>query len=144
MEQEGRWLIPAPLHSCRLGLPGHAELAADPLFDRLEDVGVLFEELFGVFAALTETLATVREPGPAFLDDAFVDGEIEEIARSGDAFAVHDVELGLAEGRRNLVFHDFHARASANHDVAILDARDAANVHAHRGVKLQRPSTRRR
>src|SRR5262249_4729120 len=118
----------------------HAELAADALLDRLVRVRIVLEELLGVFAALAETLAAVGEPRAAFLDDPLVDGQVEQIARARDALAVHHVELGLAEGRRDLVLHDLHARPSADDDIAVLDARDAADVHTDRGVELQRPA----
>ena len=36
------------------------------------------------------------------------DGQIEQIAFARNAFAVEDVELGLAERRRHFVLHDFH------------------------------------
>ena len=64
--------------------------------------------------------------------------EIEQIARARDAFAVHHVELGFAERRRDLVLHDLHAGAAADDDVAVLDAGDAADVDADRRVELQR------
>ena len=70
--------------------------------------------------------------------------EVEQVARLRDALAVHHVELGLAEGRRDLVLHDLHARAPADDDVAVLDAGDAADVHADRRVELQRAAAGRR
>src|SRR5258708_30518404 len=91
----------------------HAELLADLLVDRPEDLRVVLEELLGVLAPLAQALATVGEPGAALLDDALVDGEVEEIAGLGDPFAVHHVELRLAEGRGDLVLHDLHARPAA-------------------------------
>ena len=56
-----------------------------------------------------------------------------------DPFAVHHVELGLAERRRHLVLHHLDPRPAADHGVAVLDARDAADVHPDRGIELQRP-----
>ena len=54
-------------------------------------------------------------------------------------FVIHDVELRFGEGRRDFVFHHFDAGAVAGDDaVGLLDRADAANVHAHAGVKLQR------
>ena len=73
------------LHRSDLGLSHQAELAADAILDRLEDVRVVLEELLGVLAALAETLAAVGEPRAALLDDPLVDGEIEQIAGARDA-----------------------------------------------------------
>src|SRR5262245_12548137 len=82
-----------------LGFAGHPELPADPVLDRLVDVGVLLQELLGVFAALTQAFTAVGEPGAGLFDDPLVNGEIEEVPCARDAFAVHDVELGLAKRR---------------------------------------------
>ena len=110
----------------------------------LADVRVVLEELLGVLAPLAEPLAAVGEPRAALLDDPLVDGEVEQVARARDALAVHDVELGFAERRRDLVLDDLHARAAADDGVAVLDAGDAADVHAHRRVELQRAAAGRR
>src|SRR5438552_15018278 len=109
------------------GVAGEAELAADAVFDRLRDIRVLFQELLRVFAALTEALAAVGEPRAGLLDDALLDAEVEEVAVLRNAFAVHHVELRLAEGRRDLVLHHLHARAPADADLAVVDAGDAAS-----------------
>ena len=102
------------------------------------DFGVFLQELLRVLAALAEPLAAVREPGAALFDNALIDGKIEQIAGARNPFAVHHVELGFAERGRHLVLDDLDARPAADHDVAVLDARDAADVHAHRRVELQR------
>src|SRR5688572_10693233 len=60
-----------------------------------------------------------------------------------DAFVEHDVELGLLEGRRNLVLHDLHARAVAGVLLPFLDRADAADVEADRRIELERATTRR-
>src|SRR5690242_2084695 len=140
MRQEGRWL--KHLHGRRLGLARHAELPPDLVLDGLEHLGVVLQELLRVLATLAEALAAVREPRAALLDDPFVHGEVEQVAGPRDPFAVHDVELGLPERRRDLVLHDLYARSAADHRIAILDARDAADVHAHRGIELQRATAR--
>ena len=57
---------------------------------------------------------------------------------SGDAFVVHDVELGGAEGRGDLVLDHTHAGAVADDLGAELDGLDAAHIQAHRGVELER------
>src|SRR5688572_5433724 len=119
-----------------------AELLADAFVDRLPNVAILTQELLRVLAPLAEPLAAVREPRAALLDDALLDGEIEQVSFLGNPLAVHHVELGLTERRRHLVLHDLDARAAADHLVAVLDAGDAPDVDAHRRVELQRAAAR--
>jgi hypothetical protein len=71
-----------------------------------------------------------------------LDALVDEITLSRDALAVHHVELGLAEGRCELVLDDLHAGAAADRGLAVLDGADAANVHAYRRVELERAATR--
>ena len=96
------------------------------------DVGIVLQELAGVLAALADALALVAVPGAALLDDVLRHAEIDQIAFFRDAFAVDDVELGFAERRRHLVLDDLHLGAVADHDLAILDGGDAADVDADR------------
>src|SRR5205823_5343630 len=88
---------------------------ADPPLDLLRHVGVLRQELPGVLPALPELLALVREPRARLLDDLEVDADVEERALLGDPLAVHDVELALAERRRDLVLHDLDPGPRADH-----------------------------
>ena len=64
-------------------------------------------------------------------------------ALPADALAVHDVELGLAERRADLVLDDLDPGAVADDLGAVLQRLDAADVEAHRRVELQRPTARR-
>src|SRR5207248_9009502 len=114
------------------------DLLADFLLDLTGDVFIVFQELFGVLTALANALALVAEPGAGFLHDIVDSGEVEHVAFARDAFAVHDVEFGLAEGRGGLVLHDLYFGARADDRVAIFDGGDAANIHAHGGIKLER------
>ena len=61
-----------------------------------------------------------------------------------DALAVHHVELGDAERRRDLVLHDLDPDPVADRLRAALDRLDAADVQAHRGVELERAAAGRR
>src|SRR5215471_1450220 len=117
-----------------------AKLAAHAILDRPRDVRIVAQELLGVLASLAESLAAVRKPGTAFLDDSLVDADVDEIAVARDAFAVHHVELRLAERRSHLVLHNFDACAAADDDVAVLDARNPADVQPNGGVELERPT----
>src|SRR5687768_2007150 len=127
-----------------LSIPHEAKLFAHAFFDAPECLGVLPQERLGVFPALSKPLAAIGEPCAALFDDALDHSEVEQVAFARDAFAVHDVELRLAERRRHFVLHDFDASTPADYGVAILDASDAANVDAHRRIELERPPTGRR
>ena len=61
-----------------------------------------------------------------------------------DALVVHDVELGDPEGAGDLVLHDLDPGAGADRIGPGLEGLDAADVHAHAGVELQRAATGRR
>ena len=56
---------------------------------------------------------------------------------------VHDVEFGIAEGRRHLVLNHARPDPAADGLVRLLDRAGAADVEADRGVELQRPAARR-
>src|SRR6202030_785350 len=61
---------------------------------------VRLQILLRAFAALAEALAVIGKPRARFLDDAGLSAEVQKLARFGNAVAIHDVELDLAEGRR--------------------------------------------
>ena len=83
--------------------------------------------------------ALVAEPGTALFDDALLESEIKKRSRVRNAFVIHDVELGLGEWRRDLVFHDFDLRAIAgNRAVAVLDRANTADVDTNAGVEFER------
>src|SRR5262245_9242831 len=106
-------------------------------FDASAIIRVVLEELFCVIPALAEPLALEREPCAALFDDVLVDGEIKQVAFARNALAVHDVEFGFPEGRRDLVLDDLGFCAAAGDFFTILDGSDAPHVYAHRGVELQ-------
>src|SRR6185312_9026535 len=97
-----------------------------------------------IFAALTDALAVVGEPGARLLDHAGLDAEIDQLADLGDALAVHDVELDLLERWCQLVLHHLDAGLVADDLVAVLDRADAADVETHRGIELERVAAGRR
>src|SRR5205085_5486263 len=119
-------------------LGDQAGVLADRGLDLGGHVGVGLQEGFGVLAALAEALAVIGEPGAGLFDHAGLDAEVEDLAHLGDALAIHDFELDLLEGRRQLVLHHFDAGGVADHLVALLDGADAADVEADGGVKFQR------
>src|SRR5260221_12222489 len=123
-----------------LGGAEDADGAADLPFDLSEEVGVLFDELLGVLAALAEADVAVGEPGAGFLDDLVLEADVDQLAGLGDALAVAYVEFRLAEGRGALVLDHLHLDAGADHFLPFLDLVGAADVEAHGGVKLQGPA----
>ena len=71
------------------------------------------------------------------MDDVQLHSQVHQLPVLGDALAVHDVELGLPEGGRDLVLDDLGAGAVADDLAAVLDGLDAADLHADGGVELQ-------
>src|SRR5689334_16110411 len=84
-------------------------------------VGVVFQELAGVLAALPDPLTFITKPRTALFHEVLCDAEVDQVAFFGDPFPVDDVEFGLAEGRRDLILDHLHLGAVADHDVAIFD-----------------------
>src|SRR5271165_420678 len=121
---------------------GQLQLLAQRHFQLAADVLVFLEEDAGVFAALAQAFSAVTNPRAALFEKAFINAEIDQVALARDAFAVDDVEFGFAEGRGHFVLNDFGAGARTDHLVAFLDGLNAANVHAHGSIKLQRASAR--
>src|SRR5205814_7995482 len=110
------------------------------LADLFGQILVVEQELLRVLAALAETGGLVVKPRPALLDDVAEHGKVQEIAFIADAAIEHDVELGVAEGWRDLVLDHAGAGAGANGNFAFLDRLRAANVDADRAIELQRPT----
>src|SRR5262249_8966661 len=95
----------APGHRSRASGGLQPERRADGRLDLGGDLRILLQVLPGVVPPLPAPLVRVREPGAALLDDPLLDRHVEDVALAGDALAIHHVELGLAEGRRQLVLH---------------------------------------
>src|ERR1700679_522379 len=105
---------------------------------------MVFEKATNILSALSNALASVAIPSPRLLHDILRPPKGEHIAFARDAFAIQDVKLSFAEWSGNLVLDHLDLGAGADHHVAFLDRRDAANVDAHRGVELERAATGRR
>ncbi len=108
-----------------------------------QNLGVLLEIALGVLSALPDALARVGVPGAGLLDDVLLRGGVEHGAFLGDALAVDDVELRLAERRRQLVLHHLHLGVHADGLGAVLDRVLPADVEPDGGVELERAATRR-
>src|SRR5579875_1968289 len=121
----------------------HADLLAALPGDLDHHLQVLGQKALGILPALTELLPPIGVPGPGLLDDAQVDGHVDERALPADPLAVHDVDLGLAERGRRLVLDHLHPGAVPDYLRALLDGFDPTDVETDRGVELQRPAARR-
>src|SRR6185369_9109478 len=71
-----RWSSSRRSRDCRLLGSHQAQLLAQFRVDLLKHVGILAQELLGVFAALTDALAFVAVPGAAFLDQVVLHAQI--------------------------------------------------------------------
>ena len=90
---------------------------------------------------MAELFALVGIPSTRFLDDVVLHGKVERSTFSANAFAVHDVELGLLKGRSHLIFYDLDSSAVTHHLDPILDGLDPADIEPDGGVELERTPT---
>ena len=80
----------------------------------------------------------IAEEGAALLHDLAAHTQVEQGALARDPLAVHDVELGQLEGRRDLVLGHLDAHAVADRLGAVFERLDAADVEPDGGVELER------
>src|SRR5262249_2220259 len=134
--QDVRLLAPRALH--RRVHRRQAEPLAEAAVHLGADVRGVLQELPRGLAALADALAVHGVPRARLLDHLVVHAEVEQVAFLADPLAVEDVELRLAEGRRDLVLHHLDLGPGPDHHVAFLERRDAPDVEAHGSVELQR------
>src|SRR4051812_10886855 len=79
------------------------------VFDLARDFLVLLQVGAHVVLALADAVALVGVPRARLLDDVVGARDVDDLTLPRDAQAVHDLELGLAEWRGNLVLHHLHA-----------------------------------
>ena len=87
---------------------------------------------------MSELGVGIGEPCAALADNAIQHAKVNDFAHLRDAFAEENLKFGLAEWRRNLVFHHFHAGHITENILTVLYLSEAANVDTHRCVELQR------
>src|SRR5713226_1887811 len=114
-----------------------AQRALHVTLDALQHFRLILQSLLRVLASLAQAFALVRKPRAALFHYAIIRSQIEQVAFARNAFAVHYVELGLAERRRDFVLRHLHLRAIADDAVAVLDRADATDVEAHRRIELE-------
>src|SRR3546814_15402129 len=95
-------------------------------------------EFFRVLLALTDADAVERIPSTRFLDDAGLDAEVDDLAETRNAFAVHDIEFDLFERRRDLVLHHLDAGRVADDVFTDFDRAGAADIETHRCIEFER------
>src|SRR5690348_8165745 len=88
------------------------------------------KECLRIFSTLPKPRTLVVVPRAGLLDNIGKGRKVQQIALVADAAVEHDVELGVAEGGRNLVLHHPRAGAIADGDFALLDRPRAAHVDA--------------
>src|SRR3989338_8496941 len=116
----------------------YTQCSAHLVFDFEGDFRMLAQVFARVVLALADFFALIGVPGTGFFHQLVLHTQIDDLAFARDALAVQDVEQRFAEWRGDLVLHHLDARLVADHFVALLDRADAADVEAHRRVKLER------
>src|SRR5690554_1992869 len=81
-----------------------------------------------VVFALPDARTAIAKPCAGLVDNAGLHAKVDDFAFAGDARTVHDVELGLLEGRCHLVLDDLHAGFVANDFVVLLDGAVANDI----------------
>ncbi len=99
--------------------------------------GLVFQVRLGVLPALADAGLAVGEERAALGDQFHLDADVNNGSGARNAFAEHDVELGLAEGRGDFVLDHFDFDPVADHVRALLQRLNAPDIQHHRGVELQ-------
>src|SRR5262249_16412084 len=115
-------------------------MLAELRFDLDGELRILLQELFGLFAALSDPEVSVGQPGSGLFDDLGLHPHVEKLALPGNALSIVDVELRLTEGSGDLVLDDLDLGAGSHDRLAVLQRGDAADVDADGGIELQRAS----
>ena len=113
------------------------ELCHDLGLHIVSHFGMILEVLLGGITALAQALFAHIEPGARLLDKAKLQAHVHQLADLGDALAVHNIELGLLEGRCDLVLDHLGAGAAADEGGAVFQMFHPADLNAHGGVELQ-------
>src|SRR5919205_1112945 len=93
----------------------------DTALDLVHHVGIDVKKLLGILPALTEPLLIQVVPGATLAHEPEIGGDIQYTSGRRDPLVVHDVELSLAEGRRDLVLDHLDPRPDADRVLSLLD-----------------------
>src|SRR5690606_32057896 len=99
---------------------------------------VLFQVVTDIILALTNARAAVAIPGASLVDNAGLHAQINDFTFARNTRTVHDIELGLFEWRRDLVFDHFDTCFVTDNLVAFFDGADTTNIEANRGIEFKR------
>ena len=83
---------------------------ADFGFNIIGHSGVFTQISFRIFSTLADAFVAVAIPAALFFHDTVFDTQIHQLNHLRDAFAIHDVNVNLLEGRCYFIFPDLHAR----------------------------------
>jgi len=101
------------------------------LLELLRHFRIVLEIFDGILSSLPQFLAFVEIPSSGFLKNPGLGAHIQEPCFIGDSRAEHDVKLRLTERRGHLVFDDLDPHMASDHDFALLNGFDAADVQAN-------------
>ena len=87
---------------------------------------------------MPDALVAYGEPAATLVDEFQLYCKIDHLTPFGDAFAVHNIEISLFEGRRAFILDDLGACTVANDLGAVFDGLCAADVDTDRSIELQR------
>src|SRR5262249_36025312 len=89
--------------------------------------------------SLAELDLAIREPAPDAIENAVLEGQVDDITFETDPFVPQHVEFGLPEGRGELVLDDLDFHANADGRFTVLERAQPADVHSTRTVELEGP-----
>src|SRR4051812_35328467 len=117
-----------PHHAALLGLAdaldwnlNSRDLRPNLSLKSFRHVRIGLQELLGLLPALAQSDLAIGEPGARLAHDVVRHANVEQTALAADPLAIHDVELGHAEGRCDLVLDHLDAHPAANGVRAALD-----------------------
>ena len=92
----------------------------DQLSQLVGQFRIVGNALFGSIASLSKFGIVVAVPRTALLDDVQFAAQVDDLARTRNTFAEHDVELGFPEWRCHLVLHYLHADLVPFHFISVF------------------------
>ena len=97
----------------------------------LEQLGVFFQITRRVGLALANLGTLMAIPGTGFFQQAQLYAKVDDFAGTVDATTVENLELGLTERWRHLVFHHLDPGFAASDFITFLDRTNAADVQPY-------------
>ena len=104
-------------------------MLADLGFDLSGHFRILFEKIFDLFFALSQTNLAVGIPGAAFVDNVKLCTQIYAAAFMRNTLTVHNIKFCLLERRSDFIFNDFNSGTVADHIVTVFQSFNPSYVH---------------